>query len=156
MGGGCRAHGTAAALRHVASLGCVWVSHRHAGEGGRRCLPPRNALLLSAHPASSSGSRAAPLCSLLTLSICQPALSKGPVACPHLLADHMSGVLPLLAAYPASLPPLLVVGPRSLRDWLAEAAPPLGLARRYLFVHCLELNQPGEGGRRSLGQADKG
>ena len=55
----------------------------------------------------------------------------------------MSGVLPLLAAYPASLPPLLVVGPRSLRDWLAEAAPPLGLAARYRFVHCPELNQPG-------------
>ncbi len=55
----------------------------------------------------------------------------------------MSGVLPLLAAYPASLPPLLVVGPRSLRDWLAEAAAPLGLAGRYAFVHCAELNQPG-------------
>lgn len=94
LGALCRAHGTAAALRHVASLGCVWVSHRHA--------------------------------------------------------DHMSGVLPLLAAYPASLPPLLVVGPRSLRDWLAEAAPPLGLARRYLFVHCLELNQPGHWARHAL------
>jgi hypothetical protein len=56
----------------------------------------------------------------------------------------MAGVLPLLAAYPASLPPLLLVGPRSLRDWLAEAAPPLGLANRYRFVHCAELNQAGE------------
>jgi hypothetical protein len=55
----------------------------------------------------------------------------------------MSGVLPLLAAYPASLPPLLVVGPHSLRDWLAEAAPPMGLAGRYLFVHCTEMNQAG-------------
>ncbi|PRW45195.1 zinc phosphodiesterase ELAC 2-like isoform X2 [Chlorella sorokiniana] len=94
LGALCRAHGTAAALRHVASLGCLWVSHRHA--------------------------------------------------------DHMSGVLPLLAAYPASLPPLLVVGPRSLRDWLAEAAAPLGLAGRYLFVHCAELNQPGHWARHAL------
>ena len=62
---------------------------------------------------------------------------------PCRLADHMSGVLSLLAAYPAALPPLLVVGPRSLRDWLADAAPALGLAARYRFVHCLELNQPG-------------
>lgn len=55
----------------------------------------------------------------------------------------MSGVLPVLAAYPASLPPLLLVGPRSLRDWLAEAAAPLGLVSRYRFVHCAELNHPG-------------
>lgn len=31
LGALCRAHGTAAALRQVASLGCLWVSHRHAG-----------------------------------------------------------------------------------------------------------------------------
>lgn len=64
----------------------------------------------------------------------------------------MSGVLPLLAAYPASLPPLLVVGPRSLRDWLAEAVAPMGLAGRCLFVHCAEINQPG-GRTSSEGEA---
>lgn len=31
LGALCRMYGTAAALRHVASLGCLWVSHRHAG-----------------------------------------------------------------------------------------------------------------------------
>jgi hypothetical protein len=31
LGALCRSYGTAAALRQVASLGCVWVSHRHAG-----------------------------------------------------------------------------------------------------------------------------
>lgn len=70
--------------------------------------------------------------------------SQLPACLPCTPTDHMSGVLPLLAAYPASLPPLLVVGPRSLRDWLAEAAAPSGLAGRYLFVHCAEINQPGE------------
>ncbi|EFN56466.1 hypothetical protein CHLNCDRAFT_145133 [Chlorella variabilis] len=89
-----RAHGAAAAMRQVASLGCLWVSHRHA--------------------------------------------------------DHMSGVASLLAAYPASLPPLLVVGPRSLRDWLAEAAPALRLAGRYRFVHCAELNRPDHWARQAL------
>ena len=32
LGALCRSYGTAAALRQVASLGCLWVSHRHAGE----------------------------------------------------------------------------------------------------------------------------
>jgi hypothetical protein len=69
----------------------------------------------------------------------------------------MSGVLPLLAAYPANLPPLLVVGPRSLRDWLAEAAPAQGLGSRYRFVHCTELNQPGASvGQTVLGQSVTG
>ena len=53
----------------------------------------------------------------------------------------MSGVPGLLAAYPASLPPLLVVGPRALGAWLAEVGPRLGL--RYSFVHCMDANLPG-------------
>ena len=32
LGALCRSYGTAGALRQVASLGCLWVSHRHAGE----------------------------------------------------------------------------------------------------------------------------
>eukprot|EP00887_Chlorella_sp_A99_P007427 scaffold2.g7427.t1 len=61
----------------------------------------------------------------------------------HRHADHMAGVLPLLAALPAGAPPLLVVGPGSLQSWLAEAAPAAGAAGRYCFVHCCELRQPG-------------
>lgn len=53
----------------------------------------------------------------------------------------MLGLLGVLGAYPAHLPPLLVVGPASARDWLAEAAP--GLRLRYSFAHCLEVNNPG-------------
>ena len=64
----------------------------------------------------------------------------------------MSGVLPLLAALPRSSPPLLLVGPASLRDWLAEAAPAAGLAGRYCFVHCSLLQQPGGWANPMVGQ----
>lgn len=69
-----------------------------------------------------------------------------------LRADHMLGLLGVLGAYPAHLPPLLVVGPLSTRDWLAEAAPHLRL--RYTFAHCQELNWPGKPrceGERGIG-----
>jgi hypothetical protein len=55
----------------------------------------------------------------------------------------MLGLLGILGAYPDRQPPLLVVGPGSARDWLAEAAPHLRL--RCVFAHCRELNDPGEG-----------
>ncbi len=60
----------------------------------------------------------------------------------------MLGLLGVLAAYPHHLPPLLVVGPYSARDWLRESAPHLRL--RYVFVHCQELNNPGKEGAGSL------
>ncbi|GAB4817494.1 hypothetical protein N2152v2_004540 [Parachlorella kessleri] len=87
-----RLYGHRGAMRQVAALGCVWVSHRHA--------------------------------------------------------DHMLGLLGVLAAYPPHLPPLLVVGPRSALDWLAEAAPRLRL--RYAFAHCQELNSPAHWARQQL------
>lgn len=51
LGALCRSYGTAAALRQVAALGCLWVSHRHAG-GWRwqlqpACLPDLSAALSS-------------------------------------------------------------------------------------------------------------
>ena len=39
LGALCRAHGTAAALRQVASIGCLWVSHRHAGAAVSGSVP---------------------------------------------------------------------------------------------------------------------
>jgi ribonuclease BN (tRNA processing enzyme) len=58
----------------------------------------------------------------------------------HKHADHMLGLPALLAARAAAAgrraPPLLVVGPAALRDWLAESA----AAPEYAFVHCLDFN----------------
>ena len=120
-----RLGGWAEAMAQVASLGCLWVSHRHAGEreGGRE---GRSRCLLRWRSCSE-----APFLQLLSLTAAPTCGG----------ADHMSGVPGLLAAYPASLPPLLVVGPRSLGAWLEEVGPRLGL--RYSFVHCLDANLPG-------------
>lgn len=60
----------------------------------------------------------------------------------HRHADHMAGVLQILAQYPVNAPPLLLVGPRSLKDWLEEAAPVVGLEARYTFAHCSEVENP--------------
>jgi len=86
-----RLHGTAAAGYIVASLSCIWVSHRHA--------------------------------------------------------DHMAGVLQVLMQLQNSArsefsPPLLLIGPHSLKAWLLEVAPSVH-APAYSFVHCGELRDPG-------------
>ena len=68
----------------------------------------------------------------------------------HRHADHMAGVLQVLANYPQSAPPLLLVGPHSLKAWLAEAAPSVNLATRYVFAHCSDILSPQHWSRISL------
>lgn len=60
----------------------------------------------------------------------------------HRHADHMAGILQIIAHYPSTLPPLFLIGPRSLQNWLSEAAPPVGLNHRYSYGHCSEVQQP--------------
>jgi ribonuclease Z len=60
----------------------------------------------------------------------------------HRHADHMAGILQILAHHPFSLPPLFLIGPRSLQKWLSEAAPAVGLTHRYTYAHCSEVQQP--------------
>ncbi|KFM26285.1 Zinc phosphodiesterase ELAC protein 2 [Auxenochlorella protothecoides] len=59
----------------------------------------------------------------------------------HRHADHMGGVPGVLRAVPEGTPPPLVVGPRSLRDWLAACG---GEDLRYEFLHAGCLRRPGE------------
>ncbi|KAG7670989.1 hypothetical protein Ndes2526A_g01222 [Nannochloris sp. 'desiccata'] len=60
----------------------------------------------------------------------------------HRHADHMAGILQILAHHPSTLPPLFLIGPRSLQHWLSEAAPAVGLTHRYTYAHCSEVQQP--------------
>lgn len=61
----------------------------------------------------------------------------------HRHADHMSGILQILIQYPLGYPPLLIVGPWALRDWLQDAALPVGVNNKYRFIHAglLKCNQ---------------
>lgn len=53
----------------------------------------------------------------------------------------MGGVPGVLRAVPRGTPPPLVVGPRSLHDWLAACG---GEDLRYEFLHAGCLRSPGE------------
>jgi ribonuclease BN (tRNA processing enzyme) len=74
----------------------------------------------------------------------------------HRHADHMSGILQILLRTvqykDPSHPPLLLIGPRALGDWLREAAPPLGLRHneRYSFIHFSELQKDARHPARSF------
>lgn len=120
-----RAYGHRQTRRHVAALAAIWISHRHAGTAavGGVYWPPLSCTARA--PAPPAQQR---LLSPLATHCCAP-------------ADHMLGLLSLLAARPAALPPLLVVGPYSARDWLGEVAGPLRL--RYTWAHCMQVNDPG-------------
>ncbi len=123
---GAGAAGAAAALR---SLAAVWVSHRHADHmAGVIPLLVAYEELAFGGGGGGGGGVESPL-----------AGSNGTAA-----GADASGS----SSQPPSLPPLLLLGPTSLRSWLAEAAPPLRL--RYAFAHCSDLSRPGHGAAAAL------
>ncbi|KAK9829441.1 hypothetical protein WJX72_005893 [[Myrmecia] bisecta] len=58
----------------------------------------------------------------------------------HKHADHMAGLAAIIAARSPNSPPLLVIGPKAVQDWLGEIGPAQRL--RYRFVHSRSFNQP--------------
>ncbi|KAL6776440.1 hypothetical protein ACKKBG_A21130 [Auxenochlorella protothecoides x Auxenochlorella symbiontica] len=71
----------------------------------------------------------------------------------HRHADHMGGVPGVLRAVPEGTPRPLVVGPRSLRDWLAACG---GEDLRYEFLHAGCLRRPGHPAAARLAAALSG